>query len=72
MVQYEIVLGARLGPVGRCVCGFEVTDVGPRATRLRGWTRDRSALQGLLNELGDGGYELLSLERVDPHECGRD
>ena len=65
MVQYEIVVGGRVGAlVAHSLGEFEVTSTGPDGTHLRGWVCDAAALQGLLNQLTDIGLELTSVTRL--------
>ena len=61
-MRYEIVLGGRLGPrLARAIDGFEVVSDGVDSTRLVGWVRDQSSLQGTLRRVSDLGLDLISV-----------
>lgn len=64
-IRYEIILGCRLGPrLAGAIEGFEAVDTGDGTTRLVGWVRDQSDLQGTLRRVGDLGLELVSVARL--------
>jgi hypothetical protein len=44
--------------------GFEAVTTEEGTTRLVGWIRDQSELQGKLRRVGDLGLELVSVTRL--------
>jgi hypothetical protein len=63
---YELTITGRPGPrVLAALPGFEVLDCEMGHTRLRGWIRDQSALQGVLRSLGDLGVAIEGVQRLD-------
>lgn len=63
--QYEIVVRGRVGDaLARWFDTLEVRSPDADSTRLSGWFADQAALQGLLKELGDLGFELSSVRRL--------
>jgi hypothetical protein len=64
--EYELVLRGRLGPrLITALEGFEVVDVVPEGTRLRGWLPDQAALHARLAVVADLGMELVSVRRIE-------
>jgi hypothetical protein len=60
--RYEVVVRGQLGTaLTRWFDRCEVKSVGPGATALTGWFADQAALHGFLAELGDLGFELVSV-----------
>ena len=65
--EYELVVRGRLGPrLVTALEGFEIVEVVPEGTRLRGWLPDQAALHARLAVMADLGMELVSVRRVDP------
>ena len=64
--EYELVVRGRLGPrLVTALEGFEIVEVVPEGTRLRGWLPDQAALHARLAVMADLGMELVSVRRVD-------
>ena len=64
--EYEVTVTGRPGPrVLAALPGFEVLCTEQGHTRLRGWTQDQSALQGVVRSLGDLGVAIEGFRRVD-------
>lgn len=64
-IHYEIVVAGGLGPrLAGAIEGFEAIDTGEGTTRLVGWVRDQSDLQGKLRRVSDLGLELVSVTRL--------
>jgi hypothetical protein len=60
--HYEVVVRGQLGSaLTRWFDRCEVKAAGPGATALTGWFADQAALHGFLAELGDLGFELISV-----------
>lgn len=64
-IHYEIVVEGGLGPrLAGAIEGFEAIDTDEGTTRLVGWVRDQSDLQGKLRRVSDFGLELVSVTRL--------
>jgi hypothetical protein len=64
--EYELVVRGRLGPrLITALDGFEVVDMVPEGTRLRGWLPDQAALHARLAVVADLGMELVSVRRIE-------
>ncbi|MFN3219390.1 MAG: hypothetical protein ACE367_23115 [Acidimicrobiales bacterium] len=64
-IHYEIVVEGGLGPrLAGAIEGFEAIATEEGTTRLVGWVRDQSDLQGKLRRVSDLGLELVSVARL--------
>lgn len=64
-IRYEIVVGCGLGPrLAGAIEGFEAIPTETGTTRLVGWVRDQSDLQGKLRRVGDLGLDLISVAQL--------